>query len=142
MCTTSSSRGKRPITAWRARPALGLLLAGAALLALPAAVPAQQPGQEEGGGCVRVTNHEALVEGPSLRVRGEVTNTCGYVVRNVRVLVEAQDKGGQSLGKGEAFVDPPIIGMQAAGRFDVPIPTQVEPAVVNITATFRRGHGY
>ena len=131
----SSSRGKRPTTAWRANPGRALGLAWAGLLALAAAA---LPAEEQETGCVRVSRQEALVEGPSLRVRGEVTNTCPFVVRNVRVQVEARDKDGRTLGTGDAFVEPAVLGAQEGARFDVPIPTIVEPAEVNITATWRR----
>ncbi len=96
----------------------------------------------EAGGCLRVSKQEAVVEGSGLRVRGEVTNGCGYVVRNARVQVEAQGKDGRSLGTGEGFADPAVIGIQAVGRFDVAIPTAEQPASVNIMATWRRGTGY
>ncbi len=91
---------------------------------------------------MRVTKHEFKVEGGSLRVRGEITNACAYVVTNVRVQVEALDKSRQSLGKGEALAEPAVVGVQAAAQFDVPVPTQVEPAVVDIVTTFRRAGRY
>lgn len=113
-------------------------MAGGVLLALPAALPAQP--QE--AGCVRVTRDAAILEGPGLRVRGEVANICPFVIRNVRVQVEARDREGRVLGTGEAFVEPAVLGAREAARFDVPLPTRVEPATVNITATWRRTGGY
>jgi hypothetical protein len=94
--------------------------------------------EPEGGPCVRVGRYEAALEGPGLRVRGEVANGCPYVVRNVRVEVVTRDQQGQVLGTGEAFVDPAMLGVQDVGRFDVPLAATVLPAAVNITATWRR----
>ena len=132
---TSSSRGKRPTTAWRADSRLGLALAWAALLCLPAgALAAEQQGGET---CVRVAKQEAAGEGPGLRVRGEVTNTCPYVVRNVRVLVELRDKDGQVVGSGDGFVDPAVLGVQEAARFDVPAPATAAHATISVTASWR-----
>ena len=130
----SSSRGKRPTTAWRANPGRALGLAWAGLLALAAAA---LPAEEQETGCVRVSRQEALVEGPSLRVRGEVTNTCPYVVRNVRVLVELRDKDGQVVGSGDGFVDPAVLGAQEAARFDVPAPATAAHATISVTASWR-----
>lgn len=91
---------------------------------------------------MRVTKYDFKVEGSGLRVRGEITNACAYVVTNVRVQVEALDKSGQSLGKGDGLVDPAVVGVQTVAQFDVPIPTQVEPAMLNIATTFRRAGRY
>ena len=136
---TSSSPGRRPTTAWRARGRRAPALAWAALLCLP--VPGLAAEEPEGA-CVRVARHEAVLEGQGLRVRGEVANGCPYVVRNVRVEVETRDPQGQLLGTGEAFVDPAVLGAQEVGRFDVPVPARVLPAAVNITAIWRRTGGY
>jgi len=133
---TSSSPGRRPTTAWKAKGRRALALAWAAVVCLPAAgLPAEEP---EGGTCVRVGRYEAALEGQGLRVRGEVANGCPYVVRNVRVEVETRDQQGQVLGTGEGFVDPTVLGVQDVGRFDVPVAATVLPAAVNITATWRR----
>lgn len=139
MCTMSSSRARRPTIAWRISAVAVALAAAAALLAVPRSGGAAE-GQESG--CLRVLKHEAVVEGANVRVRGEVTNACGYVVRNARVQVAAQDQEGRSLGTGEGFLDPAVIGLQEVARFDVAIPTTVQPASVSIMATWRRGLGY
>ena len=88
---TSSSRAKRPTTAWRADPRSGLGLAGAALLSLLWLPGAAFAAEESADACVRVVHHDAAVEGGGLRVRGEVTNGCAYVARYVRVQVEARE---------------------------------------------------
>ncbi len=135
MCTMSSSRGKRPTTAWRAEPRRALALAFIALLGLPAAAPAAE---EAEGACVRVAKQEAAGDGPAVRVHGEVTNTCTYVVRNVRVQVELRDKDGQVVGSGDGFVDPTVLGMQEVAKFDVPAPATAAFATINVTASWRR----
>ena len=135
MCTMSSSRGRRPTTAWRAEPRRALALAFATLLGLPAAASAAE---EAEGACIRATRQEAVGEGPATHVRGEVTNTCPYVVRNVRVQVELRDKDGQVVGSGDGFVDPTVLGMQEAARFDVPAPATAAHATINVTASWRR----
>ena len=150
MCTTLSSPGRRPTTGWRTRRARALCVAGALLVGSPAALlaqPAPPPGQSEGQpqtetGCIRVIKHESVVEGASVRVRGQITNACNYVLRNVRVQVEGLDKSGQSLGKGEDFVEPSVVGPQDVAQFNVPLPSQVEPATVSILTSFRRATGY
>ncbi|HEY7677663.1 MAG TPA: hypothetical protein VIG69_11355 [Candidatus Methylomirabilis sp.] len=135
---TSSSRAKHPTTAWRADSRLGLALAGAALLSLLWLPAAAFAAEEAGGSCVRVVRQEAVLEGGGLRVRGDVTNGCPYVVREVRVQVEARDKDGQVLGTGEGFVDPAVVGAQQGARFDVPLAVTVEPAKVIATPSWRR----
>ncbi len=135
---TSSSRGKRPTTAWKARARRALALAGSALLcAAPpsAALAAEEPG---GGSCIRVVRQDAVLEGGGLRVRGDVSNACPYVVREIRLQVDTRDKDGQVLGTGEAFSEPTVLGPQEGGKFDVPLAVTVLPATVNITASWRR----
>jgi hypothetical protein len=78
------------------------------------------------------------LEGGGLRVRGEVTNSCPYVARYVRVQVEARGKDGQALGTGEGFVEPTVLGAQQGGRFDVPLAVTVEPDSVSTTPSWRR----
>jgi hypothetical protein len=138
MCTTSSSLGRPRTTAWRAEAGRALLLAGAALLAPPGAA---RVAPAEDAGCISVLKQEAVLEGPGLRVRGEVTNACSYVVRNVRVQVEARDANGQALGTGEAFVDPSVLGAQDMARFEVPIAITVQPATISTVTTWRGGPG-
>jgi hypothetical protein len=135
---TSSSRGKRPTTAWRARARRALALAGAALLSLLSLPPAAFAAEEPEGGCLRVVRQEAVLEGGGLRVRGEVTNSCPYVARYVRVQVEVRDKAGQVLGTGEGFVEPAVVGPQQGGRFDVPLAVTVEPDSMTATPSWRR----
>ena len=141
MCTMSSSRARRRITdlttsGGRRRFGVAAAALALAITALPLGVGAQQEA------CVKVNRSESVVEGPSLRVRGDLTNGCGYPIRNVRVNIEVLDQGGQVLGTGSAFVDPAIIGVNEVGRFDVPIPTTEEPHTVNISTVWRRGFGY
>jgi hypothetical protein len=79
-----------------------------------------------------------VLEGGGLRVRGEVTNSCPYVARYVRVQVEVRDKAGQVLGTGEGFVEPAVVGPQQGGRFDVPLAVTVEPDSMTATPSWRR----
>ncbi len=117
---------------------LALALAGAALAcaALPAAPFAAE--DAAGGSCVRVTRQDAVLEGGGLRVRGDVSNACPYVVRNVRVQVETKDRAGQVLGTGEGFVEPSVLGAQEGARFDIPLSVAVQPATVTVTASWQR----
>ncbi len=78
-----------------------------------------------------------MLEGGGLRVRGDVTNACPYVVRNVRVQVEVRDKDDQVLGTGEGFVEPSRLGVQEGARFDVPLSVAVQPASVTVKGSWR-----
>ena len=135
---TSSSRAKRPTTAWRADPRPGLGLAGAALLSLLWLPGAAFAAEEAADACVRVVRHDAALEGGGLRVRGEVTNGCPYVARYVRVQVEARGKDGSVLGTGEVFSDPAVVGPGQVARFDAPLAVTVEPAEVIATPSWHR----